>query len=289
MQGRSKFSRQEADEIKRILLEKATVDRSRQKVLRGQLRSKYRFYITDFRSDPKAFIAMDFDQLVRTGAIVIEGAAATALEIPGVDLSVLYEDAPADDLAEGDPVTRAPASDKSSDETWYDRLREAYRPTDLRYLMIAESPPDPRAGDRRFFYAPVLSQYDNLYRGVATSVYGLDTGFDVTRKTHVLERLRTDGFWLIDAVQEPINRSSGKARHRAIRDEVRTLVQRCQDLAPSGGIIVCHSVVFEEVITPMRAARLTVLHDEPLPFPLGNWRAQFVEGFRRALGSPRLP
>lgn len=61
MQGRSSFSRQEADEIKRILREKATADRSRQKVLRGQLRSKYRFYITDFRDDAAAFTAMDFD------------------------------------------------------------------------------------------------------------------------------------------------------------------------------------------------------------------------------------
>lgn len=152
--------------------------------------------------------------------------------------------------------------------------------------MIAESPPDPGAGDRRFFFGPVLSQYDNLYRGVATAVYGLDAGFDVTRKTHLLERLKTDGYWLIDAVQEPINRSGGKARRRAIKDGVKALVQRCQKLAPAVGIIICHSVVFDEVGAPLRAAQLTVLHDEPLPFPLGNWRAQFVEGFRRAIDAP---
>lgn len=57
MQGRSKFSRQEAAEIKQIFREKATADRSRQKVLRGRLRSKYRFYITDFRSDAAGFTA----------------------------------------------------------------------------------------------------------------------------------------------------------------------------------------------------------------------------------------
>jgi hypothetical protein len=28
---------------------------------------------------------------------------------------------------------------------------------------------------------------------------------------------------------------------------------------------------------------VTMLHDQPLPFPLGNWRAEFVAGLRRAL------
>lgn len=73
MQGRSKFTRREAEEIKRILREKATADRSRQKTLRGQLRSKYRFYITDFRADAEAFTVLDFEGLVRRGVIEIEG------------------------------------------------------------------------------------------------------------------------------------------------------------------------------------------------------------------------
>jgi hypothetical protein len=28
---------------------------------------------------------------------------------------------------------------------------------------------------------------------------------------------------------------------------------------------------------------VTVLHGHPLPFPIGNWRADFVAGLRRAL------
>jgi hypothetical protein len=33
----------------------------------------------------------------------------------------------------------------------------------------------------------------------------------------------------------------------------------------------------------LRTAGITVLHDMPLPFPLGNWRAEFVRRFREAL------
>src|SRR2546422_2294554 len=45
---------------------------------------------------------------------------------------------------------------------WYEELRERYRPERLRYLLIAESPPDPGEGERRFFYSPALT-IDNLY------------------------------------------------------------------------------------------------------------------------------
>jgi hypothetical protein len=35
--------------------------------------------------------------------------------------------------------------------------------------------------------------------------------------------------------------------------------------------------------TSLRDAEVRVLHDQPLPFPLGNWRAEFVAGLRQAL------
>src|SRR5207247_10197132 len=47
-----------------------------------------------------------------------------------------------------------------------ERLRDRHRPRRLRYLLVAESPPDASAGARRFFYSPTLT-IDNLYRGVA--------------------------------------------------------------------------------------------------------------------------
>jgi len=52
---------------------------------------------------------------------------------------------------------------------WYEQLRDQCRPDRLEVLLIGESPPDPGAGGRRFFYAPTL-QIDNLYRGVAQAL-----------------------------------------------------------------------------------------------------------------------
>ena len=50
----------------------------------------------------------------------------------------------------------------SESASWYEQLRQRYRPELLRVLLVAESPPDPGSGPRRFFYSPTLT-IDNLY------------------------------------------------------------------------------------------------------------------------------
>lgn len=169
-----------------------------------------------------------------------------------------------------------------TDLAWYDELRDRYRPAVVRLLLIGESPPDPRAGVRRFFYSPTLS-YDNLYRGVAEALYGTEASFDVRAKVVNLERMRDDGVWLIDTVEAPVNASTLAERRRAIRSSVGGLVDRCQKIAPTVGVLLCHSVVFDESAEALREATVPVLHNIPLPFPLGNTRARFVVGARVAL------
>lgn len=118
-------------------------------------------------------------------------------------------------------------------------------------------------------------------------LYGGEAGFDPGRKTTFLQRLRDDGVWLIDAVEEPIDKRSASARRRAISAATPHLVWRVRELAPTIGVIICHSVVFELTAPALRASGAMVLHSAPLPFPLGNWRAQFVDGVRAALvGTP---
>jgi hypothetical protein len=165
---------------------------------------------------------------------------------------------------------------------WYEQLRQQYRPDRLEVLLVGESPPDPGAGPRRFFYAPTLSR-DNLYRGVAQAVYGQQPDVQLVDKPAVLRRLQADGFWLIDAVDRPVNHLPPKPRRAAITAAVPQLVARCRDLAPRRGVIICHKVVYQLTTPSLRDADVRVLHDQPLPFPLGNWRAEFIAGLRRAL------
>lgn len=169
---------------------------------------------------------------------------------------------------------------------WYQKLRFSYRPSIIRILLIGESPPDPRSSERRFFYSPVLKA-DNLYRGVATALYGREWGFDIIRKADNLARMKRDGLWLLDAVNTPINLKSPAERKQAIRDGIPELVRQVKKAAPNLGVIICHSVVYRECATALREAEINVLHDEALPFPLGNTRARFVAGMRRSLARLR--
>lgn len=192
--------------------------------------------------------------------------------------------APSEPLSARDTAatTREPGSDDAV--AWYEELREQHRPSRLRVLLIAESPPDPGSGERRFFYSPALT-IDNLYRGVAEAVYGERGDVNLRDKPAVLERLKEDGFWLIDAAKHPINKETPAARAREIAAAVPRLVERCLELVPETGVIVCHAKVYAAAAAALREAGVNVLHDESIPFPLGNWRAQFVSRFRRALGA----
>ena len=166
-----------------------------------------------------------------------------------------------------------------------EKLRNSYRPDRVEVLLVGESPPDSDGGEVRFFYSPVLSRYDNLYRGVAQAVYGTDPSFQLHDKASTLKRLQADGYCLIDATETPINRSSSSVRRKALRAAVPSLVERCLAADPRRGVIVCHSMVFEITAPALKSAGLNLLHDAPLPFPLGNRRAHFIEGFRAALTS----
>lgn len=276
MAGRRSFTGPEIDELRRLIREKQTADRDRQKFLREKMR-RIGFYITDF-ADYSGFTASDFDDLLDRGVITCSDTPARAGALPR-----LAGDPPPTSLAGPRPSASTQAPGASS-LAWYEELRERYRPARINVLLIAESPPDPGAGDRRFFYAPTLS-YDNLYRGVAESVYGGRDDLSIGDKVEVLERLRDDGFWLIDAVEDPINKTSPAARRRAIADGVPRLVGLCQELQPERGVIICHGLVYELAAPALRAAGVPLLHDVPLPFPLGNWRARFVAEMRRALAS----
>lgn len=179
--------------------------------------------------------------------------------------------------------------ESSVEAPWYADLRERWRPEPVKLLLIGESVPDD-GGDalkRRFFYSGQLTGNDNLFRAVVHALYDvphLDSR--TTSKSDWLARLQSDGVFLIDLVQYPIN-GSDKKKYRAAarRDSVAGCVEQATELNPDG-VIVCHGPSFAVLQEPLRAAELPLLHDAPIPFPLGNWRADFVAKFRAAFTPP---
>ena len=169
------------------------------------------------------------------------------------------------------------------EEPWYSELRLRWKPENVRLLMIAESAPDDR-GDlaaRRFFYADRLGA-DNLFRGVVQAIYGVGKEtLKQTGKEPWLDKLRRDGFYLIDLAELPVNTMKPAERRRVLVDSVPGCVDRASALNPSGAMIV-KADLFAVLGPALKRANVNVLQDGPIAFPLGNTRAAFVEQFNRA-------
>lgn len=173
-----------------------------------------------------------------------------------------------------------------SEEDWYQALRQRWKPEKVRLLLIGESPPDD-GGDitkRRFFYAEELSESDLLFRGVADALCdsGKLTKGDLKTPWH--QRLQDQGVYLIDLASVPVNALSTSARNKVLRESVDGCVQRVSDLAPDG-IVICHTPSFKVLAEPLRAASLPLLHNSPIPFPMGNKRTEFVGKLRAAVSN----
>lgn len=70
MRGKDIFTEEEANEIRELLIKKVVSSTKEQKIIRGGLRKKYKFYIRDF-SDKNGFTVDDFNGLVQTKRITI--------------------------------------------------------------------------------------------------------------------------------------------------------------------------------------------------------------------------
>lgn len=167
---------------------------------------------------------------------------------------------------------------------WYEELRHSYRPASTRVVFVGESAPDPGAGRRRFFYSPELT-HDNLFRGMMLSLYGAGSGKLRHRKPDWLRRFQRDGFWLLDVAERPLNKLSPRERSQARRLAAGAAIARIAGAEPSAGVVVCHGPTFTDLVASGAKGRLHLLHDTPIPFPLGNWRGEFVVAVRDALAT----
>lgn len=174
-----------------------------------------------------------------------------------------------------------PSGLATTEEPWYQELRLQWKPDRVRLLLIGESAPDPGATERRFFYAPVISRNDNLFRGVVLALYNetVSAGDD---RNGLLARLRADGVWLLDLAPYPVNHLASGERRRVLREHASERVRDILALAPDG-VIICHGPTFGALAPELIAAGAPLLHHEPIPFPLGNWRGTFVAAVREAV------
>jgi hypothetical protein len=115
------------------------------------------------------------------------------------------------------------------------------------------------------------------------ALYGAVCSDIARRKKRWLERFQADGFWLLDLADRPSNKLSGLQRKLLLRHAAQPAIARIAAAVPSIGVIVCHNPTYTALEAAGARDGAILLHDEPIPFPLGKWRGAFVERVRAAL------
>jgi hypothetical protein len=165
-----------------------------------------------------------------------------------------------------------------------EELRQTYRPDDIVVLLVGESPP---AGDS-FFYEADSHLFEATREAFERALGPMPEG------TAFLERFESMGFWLYDVSGEPVNRLRGRPRHTAVSAGVAALGQLIADAEPDFVVAVKASLegVVRQATTiagfPGNRVRI-------LPFPLYQWREEYLNELSRFLGrkdevaSSRIP
>jgi len=157
----------------------------------------------------------------------------------------------------------------------YDDVREKYRPSPIKILLIAESPPPAPEiqSSRQFYYTDRTRKDDRLFINTIKALYPETTELAEAeieaQKEQWLRRFKQDGFYMIEALEESQEHEVTKKQRQAkIAQSLPRLIERVRELAgPHTKLILIKSNVFEVAASPLRDAGYTVLNTELLDYP----------------------
>ena len=150
----------------------------------------------------------------------------------------------------------------------YERLRSRFRPTGpIRLLLIGESRP---AGGT-FFY---LANSNLFYATRAAFERALGP---MPADEAFLGWLQHAGAWLYDVSPAPVNRLRGRPRQEAVAARASDLIGLLRSSQPEEVVVIKRSLA-TLVRHAMQSAELPSERLHVLPFPLYQWRAEYVQG-----------
>jgi len=152
-----------------------------------------------------------------------------------------------------------------------------YRPKAVKTLLIAEAPP--LALDRYFYFEEVFIQ-DALFWETMKVLYGASTRAEPKRG--YLLRFQADGYFLIDALRDPVPEGASKStvqelivgRRHDILQEVRRLAPQC--------VILVKATVYDGLYHWLRENGVRVATAR-IPFPGSRWQSYFRSAFSNGL------
>lgn len=182
----------------------------------------------------------------------------------------------------------APLPIPSDHAARFAQAREKYRPKTIKYLLVAESPPSADSG--RFFYFENVTEGDSLFWQTMKALYPMDCLIDDPpprhRKREFLKRFHGDGFFLLDAVEEPLGKATPGEKRRRIRASLPRLIEDLRATCGAGTkVILISAPVFDVCAAALASEGFNVANDEMIDFPGSGGQRKFREKFARALAT----
>ena len=168
---------------------------------------------------------------------------------------------------------RASASALGDEASGVSVRRRQFKPDRVVTLFVGESAP---AGGTHFYRAS-----SNLFRATReafASAFGPDAISDGPR---FLRDFQDRGCWLVDLVDQPVNRLDDEERQALVSDGVAGLAQTLADVQPEH-VIAVGATIDDEVRAAMNVAGVEA-DLLALPFPVRQWRAVYVRKLAEAL------
>lgn len=158
---------------------------------------------------------------------------------------------------------------------------QRFRPDRVEILFLAESPPS--APDRHFYFEHV-TRADTLWVELTRSLYPTDFGetkVERGRKAEWLRRFQADGYWLLEAVPDPIDKRKKEAQ---IRDRADRVLEELHAARPRHVVLIA-APVWKVLGDPIRAAGFSLPQAQAIPFPGRGQQGRFRIALQAALAA----
>jgi hypothetical protein len=157
-----------------------------------------------------------------------------------------------------------------------------YKPNDIRFIFIAETPP--KSDSERFFYFENVDRQDSLFLETMKCLYPTETsGVPTTviraKKRYFLEKFMQDGFYLIDSLEMPFEeRYSSSQKIKLIRKGQDRLCNKVKALcSDKTSVILISATVFRANYEFLTNRGVAVINSEVIDFPGSGGQKKFKD------------
>lgn len=161
----------------------------------------------------------------------------------------------------------------------WEHLRESFRPTEIKNLIVGEAPPN---GSSRFFYYDNVQSHDNLFISVMSVLYPTETSIYKNKRTpdlknKILNNFKNDGFYLMDLYPMPLDEKP-KGKGENFFKEVFLRKLQNEPLSKSCKIFLLNPAKILELPLKLMGYEVYVL-----PFPLYQGKNEFIKQFNNII------